>query len=289
MRTLLLIVMVVLPLQKPQTKADATQHATQTDQRGTSGTPFVVKINPTPKTDEEATQDKKDREEKTANDRNLVTLTGILAVVGALQLFVFGYQAIKLKETVKSSSEQSAAMERHIGEVTRSADAMEKIVSTIEQGNRDALRAYLTVTIGTAVYQERREGQGDLKFEVKPNLVNTGSTPARKVCIRIAADILPEPPPEDFTFPLSEANFKDSGIVGAHHTYILSGTVPDFVPDSEVPIIKEGKNKVLCVWGLVTYEDIFGNPHNTRFGQWITWWPNGTVFGYYIPGQNDAD
>ncbi len=116
-----------------------------------------------------------------------------------------------------------------------------------------------------------------------------GSTPARKVSIRIAADIIPIPLPSDFTFPLPEATFRDAGIVGAHHTYMLSGIVENFVPDTDVPLIKEGKEKALCVWGLVTYEDIFGNSHNTKFAQWITWWPNGQIFGYYIAGQNDAD
>lgn len=167
---------------------------------------------------------------------------------------------------------------------------MELIANTNEEGNRDILRAYLTVTIGSAIYQERREGQEDLKFEAKPTLANTGNTPARKVCIRIAADILPIPIPEGFAFPLPEAEaVNDAGTVGAHQSYMLAGTVKDFVPYEEVPIIKEGKEKALCVWGLITYEDVFGKTHSTKFGQWITWWPNGQVLGYYLPSQNDAD
>ncbi len=129
---------------------------------------------PTVKTQTETEQDATDRKEKATNDRYIVELTGILAIIAFLQLLVYTYQAKKLRETVKSAGEQSEAMERHIGEAARSANAMEKIVSTIEQGNRDVLRAYLTVTIGNALYQERREGQSDLKFEGKPNLVNTG-------------------------------------------------------------------------------------------------------------------
>src|SRR5450631_2614405 len=34
---------------------------------------------------------------------------------------------------------------------------------------------------------------------------------------------------------------------------------------------------------------IFGMNHQTKFGQWITWNPNGIVVGYYIAGQNDSD
>ncbi len=69
----------------------------------------------------------------------------------------------------------------------------------------------------------------------------------------------------------------------------MAATVKDFVPDREVASIKEGAGKVLCVWGRLTYEDIFGQHHFTNFAQSITWYPNGEVFGYYIMGQNDAD
>jgi len=105
-----------------------------------------------------------------------------------------------------------------------------------------------------------------------------------------AAEILPIPIPEDFQFLLPDENeIKDAGVVGAHQTYVIGGTVKEFVPDSEIAVIKEGSRKALCVWGLITYEDIFGVNHQTKFGQWLLWYPNGTVFGYYIPVQNDAD
>jgi hypothetical protein len=102
---------------------------------------------------------------------------------------VFGYQAYKLKQTAESAGKESKAMERHIGEAARSANAMEQIANTIKTGNRAILRAYLTVTIGTALYQERRgPGLADLKFEGGANLLNTGNTPARNVRIRIALE-----------------------------------------------------------------------------------------------------
>ncbi len=287
--SVVVVLAVLLNSQQPG-KSQQPKDAT-TDQRGTQESPIVVKVLSTAKTPEEGEQESKDRKDKTANDTNLVKLTGVLAFVGFLQLLVFGYQAYKLRQTVKSAGEQAEAMERHIGEAARSATAMEKIANTIEAGNQAVMRAYLTVTIGTALYQERRgPGQVDLKFEGRANLLNTGNTPARKVQIRTAAEILPIPIPKDFQFPLTDENaIKDAGVVGAHQTYIIGGTVKDFVPDSEVAVIKEGSRKALCVWGLITYEDIFGANHQTKFGQWLTWYPNGTVFGYYIPSQNDAD
>jgi hypothetical protein len=208
-----------------------------------------------------------------------------------LQLIVFGLQAAMLKRTVQSGTEQSAAMDRHIGETTRSANAMETIANTIEDGNQMIMRAYVIVTIGTAIFQERRVGQSDLKFEGKATVQNTGNTPARKVRMYKQAAILPFPIPPDFTYPIPQDNAEDLtyATVGAHQSYLVSSIVPDFVPDGEVAAIKEGTKKVLCMWGLIKYEDIFGKPHTTKFAQWLTWLPNQTVFGYYVPGQNESD
>jgi hypothetical protein len=132
-------------------------------------------------------------------------------------------------------------------------------------------------------------GQGDVKFEARPNLINTGNTPARHVCTRIMAEILPIPIPEDFSFPLPDPEVRDAGAVAPRITYALAGTVKDFVLDRDVPAIKEGDGRALCIWALVTYDDMFGQTHKTKFGQWITWQPNGRVVRYYIAGQNDSD
>ncbi len=217
------------PLQQPST----AQKPIAGDSRGTEQSPLVVKVLPPVGAQTEANQEVEDRWRKAANDRNLVVLTGVLAFVGFLQLLVFGYQAYKLRQTVESAGEQAEAMERPIEEAARSATAMENIAATIQSGNQEVMRAYLTVTVGTALHQERREGQSDLKFEGRPQLLNTGNTPARKVRIRIAAEILPIPIPEGFAFPLPDmaSGSKDAGIVGAHQTYILAGTVKDFVPE----------------------------------------------------------
>src|SRR5205823_4581452 len=115
-RAAALCAFLVVGLQQQNKKPQPTQQISQADQRGTEDAPVIVKIASAPKTDEEVAQNKKDRENKTANDRNLVDLTAVLALVGFLQLLVFGYQAYKLRETVKSAGEQAEAMERHIDE-----------------------------------------------------------------------------------------------------------------------------------------------------------------------------
>jgi hypothetical protein len=295
MRLFLSVAVIVLAVsinsQQQTSKSHQPRETTATDQHDTQESPIVVKVLPTPKTQEESTQESNDRKEKSANDRNLVKATYVLAGIGILQLFVFGYQALKLKETVKSAGEQAKAMERHIQEAARSATAMENIANTIDVGNKAIMRAYLTVTIGKALYQQKREGMSDLMFEARPILHNTGNTAALRLCIRIAADILPIPIPSDFGFPLpGDGEIKgNAGMVGAHQASEMPATVEKVFPDSEIVGIKEGDGRALCVWGTVTYEDIFGASHKTNFGQWLTWYPDGTIYGYYIPGQNDAD
>jgi hypothetical protein len=289
---IVLVMSFAINSQQQKSKLQKPQQAAPTDQRGTQESPVVVKVLPNLKTPEEVDQETKDRNTKAANDGNVVELTAVLAGVAILQLFVYSYQAYKLRQTVQASGEQSEAMERHVGEAARSATAMETIANKIEDGNKMIMRAYVTVAIGAAVFQERnRVGQNDLKFEGKMQVLNTGNTPARKVRIRKQAAIVPIPIPDGFNFSIpEEPEAVAYAALGAHQSYVISAIVPDFVADAEVAGIKDATgNKVLCAWGTITYEDIFGETHITKFGQQLLWYPNGTVYGFYIGGQNEAD
>jgi hypothetical protein len=274
--------------QPKKQQSSTSQEPASSDQRGTEQSPLVVKTLEPVKSQTEAAQVAKERQQKSAHDWWTVILTGILTFIAFGQLGVYFYQAIKLRETVKAAGEQSKAMERHIGEAARSARAMENIAEVIQSGNVAIIRAYLSVIIGIATYQERQDG---LKFEARPSLVNTGSTPARNVKIRIAAEIVTSAQAENFTYPIPEEIAKAPAVAAPHQTYILSAIVKDFVPDADVADIKHGREGkgALTVWGMVTYDDIFGQSHTTKFAQWLFWYPNQTVYGYYIPGQNDMD
>jgi hypothetical protein len=264
--------------------------AAAVDHRGTEQSPLIVKMLPSVKTKEESDQEAQDRKTRRSSDRWTVSLTGVLALVAFLQLLVYAYQAKKLRETVESAKEQSEAMERHISEASRSAKAMEDVVKVINFGNHAALRAYLTVIIGSAIYQEQREGMDDLKFEAKPLVMNTGNTAARNVSFKKAAAILPIPIPKDFQFPLPEEETVDAGALGSKQTYVMNAVVEDMVPWADVGSIKKGISKALCIWGTITYDDVFGGQHYTKFGQIMTWQLDGkATFGHYIPGQNDGN
>jgi hypothetical protein len=285
--------------QTQQHQSNSTKKPTNSNQQGTENTPLIVRVVPTPKTQEETAQETKDRAEKSANDRKLVNFSGalvnatyVLAAIGVLQLIVFGYQAYQLRRTVKAATDQSGAMERSITEAGRAAKAMEDVarhfeanVSIVRERTAQQMRAYLTVLVGLAVYQEREKGT---RFEGKPLLVNSGPTPARAVKYRARADILPIPLPEDFNFPLPEKHVE-GGIMGPHQNANMSAIVENFIEDGEVENAKLNKGKALYVWGIVTYADIFGEPHYTKFCQSLFFLPDGKIWGTYTPNYNDGD
>src|SRR6266566_3435977 len=201
--------------QPQEAKSNSAKKPSAQDQRGTENSPLFIKEIPTPKTEEESAQDAKDRTEKSSNDRKLVEFTGILALVGFLQLVVFGLQSYYLRKTVKAAGEQSDDMKCSIAEANRLATAMEKVakdiavssqaaidnVAAVRERTAQQMRAYLCVIIGSGIYQDR---PNKLKFEAKPTLVNAGHTPAHKVSYRAKAAILPVPLPDDFAFPLPD-------------------------------------------------------------------------------------
>src|ERR1700738_4326627 len=121
-------------------------------------------------------------------DHWLIFIGVVQAIIFALQLVVFGYQARKLHQTVKAAAEQSGDMKESIKQATRAATAME-ISATAASGASRAVaqsvayvghqvRAYLSVRINGGIYQDRSK---NLRFEPKPLLINTGLTPAYKV------------------------------------------------------------------------------------------------------------
>jgi len=170
----------------------------------------------------------------------------------------------------------------------QTAIAAEATQQSVVEGKDTAkrqLRAYLIVNIGGAIYQEREKG---LKFEGKPLLVNTGQTPARKVRYKAKSAILPFPPSDNFVF---EEVGEDIGfgMLGAQQTATMGAIVDEFCEDEGVESIKKMMGKSLYIWGTVTYEDTFGNPHFTKFGQQLYWNKDNSVNGHFIPNHNDGD
>ncbi len=221
-------------------------------------------------------------------------------IVFVLQLAVFGYQAWQLRQTVKAAAEQSGDMKDSIEQSTRAADAMERSAKAATIASQAAaqsvvritqqMRAYLSVRIDSGIYQDRKV---NLRFEVRPMLINTGLTPAHKVGYTAKADVLPFPLEDDFTFPPLEQPRSVFGLLAPQQNFIMTAMVNrDFFDDGEVENIKRGLGRRLYIWGTVIYEDVFGDQRYTEFAHNIVWMPlkdgSEPILGNYVDRHNDA-
>ena len=228
------------------------------------------------------------------------------AVFGVLGLAVTLWFNLEAWMQAASSRKETEAALAHAG---RSADAMAKVAKTLQDQAKlvaesaetnkriaDAqqtfavmqLRAYLSVVVGAAIYQEKGR---NLRFEAKPQIINSGSTAAKALSYSIKAAILPYPPPDDIEWDLPPVTGKQ-GFIPPHQDRIITAVVNDFIDDERVrpAMVRQGYG--LYVWGKVIYKDAFDNDRETNFGQSLYWITDSegkmTIMGEYIPGRNDA-
>jgi hypothetical protein len=91
-------------LSKPiQTYTTNKQRSPKNDQGGTVQSPLIVKTINSPKTQTEADQDRKEREEKAANDQHLVWFTGLLVLFTAVLAGVAMWQGWFAKKTLTAT------------------------------------------------------------------------------------------------------------------------------------------------------------------------------------------
>jgi hypothetical protein len=143
---------------------------------------------------------------------------------------------------------------------------------------RRQLRAYLSVVIGGAVYQDPAV---PLKFEAKPLIKNNGQTPAYNVRYRIKAEIISDTAAKNYTFDTPPDIPKSQSSIGPGEDRLMSAILGYTVPMPDIQVIKDGQGKALWVWGIVHYDDVFGKPRFTQFCQRLAWMPNGTIYGLY--------
>jgi hypothetical protein len=154
-------------------------------------------------------------------------------------------------------------LEAHAGAITGLATVVLAIITwrlvTLgkdqSETTRAQLRAYLAVVVGSAVFQDDKN-----KFEAKPAILNNGQTPAYNVRYRIKADILTDSVAIGYTFTEPPDVPKSQSSVGPNENRQMSAILTHNVLASEIEDIKRGKGKAMWVWGVVHYDDVFGNP-----------------------------
>lgn len=226
-----------------------------------------------------------------------------MGVVGLGVTLWFNLQA--WRQAAASRIETETAL-KHAG---RSANAMAKVAKTLQDqatlvakaaatNKRIAdaqqtfsvmqMRAYLSVVVGLAIYQDRANG---LSFEAKPQIINSGNTAASDLSYRIKAEILPFPlPPNHQWRPAPDAGAQ--GFIPPQQHRLMSAVVDQIVPDSEVGKVMVRDGLGLYVWGTVSYKDVFKIERETNFGLSIFWLISGngdhTIMAEYLPGMNDG-
>jgi hypothetical protein len=189
-----------------------------------------------------------------------------------------------------ATSQQSADTQRSIAESARAATAMEQVahhfahnVATFRERSSQQMRTYIGVIIYGGMYQERMKS---IKFAGRPMMVNTGSTPAHHVRFRARAQILPIKLPDDFDFPLP-ATIRGGATLNPHQNFTITEIVDDYCDDSEVLDIMRGRGeRALSCYGIITYEDVFGDSHVTEFSQILTWVPIPNQLGQIVETIN---
>jgi hypothetical protein len=281
---------------QPRNNTNGTQKVPSNDLRGTDNSPIVVKVLPTPKTNEETAQEEQTRKDQSDANWWMVRLTAFIGFIALIQTVVFGIQALRLKQTVIKMEEiakgQTSDMKASIGEATRAAAAMEGIAKSMdanaqsmkvsvgisrEIADRQKLvteltgRAYLSATLNTAIFQDEHH-----VFEASAVLTNRGSTPAYDVTFRSTVGILPYPIPDNFDFPLPDETIGPSvSLIAPGLTKLLFRRLSERVPDNEVPTIKNLTGQhCFVLWGTANYRDAFKEPRYLKFAfmlRWLGW------------------
>ncbi|WP_374575471.1 hypothetical protein [Phenylobacterium sp.] len=207
-------------------------------------------------------------------------------------------QAARFESQLKAATEAAEASRSGAVEMGRVADAMSASVEVVrenfemlKQRTAQQMRAYVTVLGGTALFQDRNR---NIRFEGRPLFLNTGATPAHKLQYRASCAVIDVGANPDFRFPLDGCEFRGAATLNSQQNVTGHVTLQDFIPDQDVIPTMSAAPRAFVVWGVVTYEDIFEEVHETRFGIVYYWTPNidpngpPIVQNHYTKKHNEA-
>lgn len=162
---------------QPQTDTKQSEHPTTQNQRGTEEWPVIVKILPANKSDAEAAEDARERQEKTEGDRKkteldtkLVNFNGDLAYYTKVLAWVAGFQFLALIGQViflRLAFKES----RRAGDIARDAMVAGE-------------RAFVFAT-GITPFWERGEQTSAYNWRFRPVWQNSGDTPTRNMTMHV--------------------------------------------------------------------------------------------------------
>lgn len=164
-----------------QTTTPGNQKPSANDKRGTSEFPLVVEPIPTKKTQQEADDDERERNDKRWNDRATLGIGVFTLLILALQTVVFGLQARRLRQTIDTmkglGDKQSADMGLSITHAETAAKAAFASAEVAKQTLIANNRAWIEPTIERADASLILNKFG-ASYALKLSFKNTGNSPA---------------------------------------------------------------------------------------------------------------
>jgi hypothetical protein len=164
--------------------------------------------------------------------------------------------------------EQGDAMERSIEQATKATEATASIATVSRESAeltrrmwQKQMRAYVSVDVGQQTFFQLH----NVRFAATPAISNTGMTPARNVSYHVMASILDANLRDDFVFEEFGAKTENDVTLHPRQTFTVHSAVRERFQDHEVEAIMKGEARRLYVWGIVKYQDIFGDEWETRF------------------------
>lgn len=227
---------------EPVSHPNPAQEAAKPDERGTEQSPLVIKVLPPLNEDEKTAAAQQERKDKSESDWSLVKLTGVLAIIGVIQIIVFGLQARRLRQTVNATKDAADA-------ALKTARNME----TIE-------RAYVKMShVAPGLILDDIGG-----LAVQLRVKNFGKTPARVNDLRVDFRYLPEitdlpdvPPAIEMPGDVLAFLVQDDEFFFSHQR-ALGNTIVDNLRDDVGTVL---------VWGYVDYTDAFEQRHRAGYGR----------------------
>jgi hypothetical protein len=138
--------------------------------------------------------------------------------------------------------------------------AAEKTLAATLEAERRQLRAYVLIKDARA---KGLRGKGPLVVQVQVS--NYGATPARKTRITYSANVYPR----DFVPKIEARRFRDTSEDSVPTGGVRSFTIRLSEAAEKVALLRDPANR-LFVWGVIEYEDIYGEPHATTFNYYAT-------------------
>jgi hypothetical protein len=261
----------------PSRPSQSNQREAAPDPRGTENAPVIVRILPVPKTQEQAAEEQRERQDQASFNRWAIRLSGFTLIVLIVQSFVLWRQNIIMKNQSTIMDGQASAAHQQVGQMK------EGLVATREgahQARRAVAIANKSLLIGQRAYIDISYDPPGLKIETfevsgtdhpapeqRVQLVlkirNGGNTPARVTAVLV-----------DFVFtekPLAPIPVCDSRRIERMRRPIARDDhfIFPVTRDLEVAAMKRAQREPgweLYVIGYVDYIDRFQKRHRAGYG-----------------------